>query len=91
MPPLFGLILLLPSCVGFFKMNSSFLLQITQAILGIVAIILILIRVPVADENNTNWFAPQLSLRGWDKIMFLGTIFVLLAFTFVSIARLVWG
>ncbi len=67
------------------------LLQVLQIVLGSLAIILILLRPPVADENSPNWFRPTLTLRGWEKISFLFTIFILLTFTLVSGLRLIWG
>lgn len=72
-------------------MKITVLLQIVQTFLGLIAIVLILMRPPVADENSPNWFAPQLTLRGWEKISFSITILILLIFTFISILRLILG
>jgi len=72
-------------------MKITLILQIIQAILGVIAIGLILMRPPVADENSPNWFAPHLTLRGWEKITFSVTIIILLVFTLISILRLILG
>lgn len=67
------------------------ILQFLQIILGTVAIVLILLRPPVADENSPNWFRPTLTLRGWERISFFFTIAILLLFTLISGLRLVFG
>ncbi len=72
-------------------MRATNILQILQIILGSLAIVFILLRPPVADENSPNWFRPTLTLRGWEKISFFFTIAILLLFTVVSGLRLIWG
>jgi len=63
-----------------------------QAIFAFISIGLVLLQEPADDRvNYASFFSPQPVKRGWEKIVFVFTIFNLVLFVLISFLRLVTG
>lgn len=70
-------------------MNIDLLFQILQTIFAFSSVVLILLQPPTEEASGmSNWFSPQVTRRGWDKIMFTITFIAIIGFTLSSLSRL---
>jgi len=61
-----------------------------QAVLALIAIVLIILQQPTDDQaGRQSFFSPQVVRRGWEKVTFTITIFSIFAFLAISFARLI--
>ncbi len=71
-------------------MNIDLFLQISQGFFALTSVGLILLQPPSEDARTaSNWFSPQVTKRGWEKIMFIITISSIVCFTLISVFRLI--